>query len=235
MKSLNLLHLIHGMSIIAAVFIGGLCSYLLAKRDGNILEKVEDYLFISLLSGVVGARLFYFIAYRNQFESWYEFYKIWEGGLVSYGGFVFGGITLAIILSFKKKPLDLWLDYFSIGFLLGLVIGRLGDVLSGEYMGYLIVSDFSIPITMLELIWGAVLFSLMLFFRKKVMRLQGLIFGLTVLLYVLGRFLIDFQRENLINLGFLSISQIVDLVILAFSIIFIGFVILLDRRRKNAV
>jgi phosphatidylglycerol:prolipoprotein diacylglycerol transferase len=64
-----------------------------------------------------------------------DIFKIWQGGLVFYGG-VFGGVVAAYPYA-RKHHLSFWdvLDAAAPGFPLGLIIGRIGDLIVGDHLG----------------------------------------------------------------------------------------------------
>ena len=54
---------------------------------------LSTWLFIG---GLVGARAFFVIQYRDRFDNFLDIFKIWQGGIVFYGSLIGG--TLALLL-----------------------------------------------------------------------------------------------------------------------------------------
>jgi phosphatidylglycerol:prolipoprotein diacylglycerol transferase len=103
-----------------------------AKRKDIPNESIIDVGFYALLSGVIGARLFFILTNLGTFlEHPLDMVKIWEGGLVFYGGVIFA-LPTAIWVA-KKKGLPLWqtADIWAPSIAIGHAIGRLGCFCAG--------------------------------------------------------------------------------------------------------
>jgi phosphatidylglycerol:prolipoprotein diacylglycerol transferase len=91
---------------------------------------------VGVPSGIIGARLLFII------EHW-DFYSAGPGeilalnqGGISVWGAVLGGVFGAWLFAlWRKYPVGRGLDLSAFGFLLGLAIGRLGDLVNGEHLG----------------------------------------------------------------------------------------------------
>jgi phosphatidylglycerol:prolipoprotein diacylglycerol transferase len=126
-----------------------------AKLD---IEQVSDILFLLIISGIVGARIFYCVEYYDQFKYSYtpdgkqilnsgwqiflQMLQVYNGGIVFYGGFIFAVIALFIYC--RKKQLNFWRvsDMAAPGLALGHAFGRAGCFLNGCCYGK--VTDSSI-------------------------------------------------------------------------------------------
>lgn len=133
----------------------GVCAaYFMIKKNrkyANVSsDQVADILFLLILSGVIGARLFYIISYFDQFKYNYikgyrvlntipqmllEMLRIDHGGLVFYGGFICA--VIAMIIYCRRKKLDFWMitDMCVPGLALGHAFGRVGCFLNGCCFG----------------------------------------------------------------------------------------------------
>ena len=220
--------LIHGSSLVLATVIGGYFSYFWANKNKIKLKNIEYYLLIAFTTGIIGARLFYFAAYQEQFSSFREILYIWDGGLVSFGGFIFGLLALIVLLFKKKEPILIWLDFLSLGFAVGLIIGRLGDWLSGELNGKIDINNISIPVSFSEAILAILILILTLTFWHKIKTYNGLTFSFILLLYGGGRFFLDFSRPEKVN--FISLGQTIDLIIF---LIGWGIICFLSRKKRS--
>ena len=110
----------------------------LTRRDNVNLETVHNVWFISLISGVLGARTFFMI--QNGVPA-SHFFKIWEGGLVWYGG-LFGALGMALVyIVTAKAPLAKIVDVSAPATMLGLAFGRVGCLLNGCCYGRVIVAS----------------------------------------------------------------------------------------------
>lgn len=103
-----------------------------AKRKDISNESIIDVGFYALLSGIIGARLFFILTDLGNFvEHPLDMVKIWEGGLVFYGGVLCALPT--VIWYAKKKGLSLWqtADIWAPSIAIGHAIGRLGCFCAG--------------------------------------------------------------------------------------------------------
>ena len=125
------------------VFIGvGLLLALLyamhyAKSFGVDGDRMMDVAFLSIVIGVIGARLYYVVFNYNEFKGqpFVETLKIYKGGLAIYGGIIFGLLSGYFLCKWRKiQPLAM-LDLASIGFLIGQMLGRWGNFTNQEAFG----------------------------------------------------------------------------------------------------
>lgn len=121
----------YGSVLFVAMFSGCWVAGKIAERNGGSAETIYDLAFWVFVSGVGGARLFFFLQYRDHFDHWYELFFIWQGGLVIYGGFL-GGIAAIVIFARVRKLSFLWvMDCIAAPAMLGMAIGRFGCLLNG--------------------------------------------------------------------------------------------------------
>ena len=100
-------------------------------------ERVFNICFVLLFLGLLGARLLYVFVHYPEFAGQpLRFLKIWEGGLVFYGGLLAGLAWLAWYL--PRHP-DLkgfaFLDVTALGACLAIFVGRWASFLAGENYG----------------------------------------------------------------------------------------------------
>ncbi len=111
----------------------------LTVRRGRRLGIDPDTLimlcFWMILPGIVGARVFYIIQYREDFDSLGSLLNFTKGGLVVYGSIIGGVLGLLVFVIRRKLPLMATLDLMAPSFMLGLAIGRLGCFLNGCCFG----------------------------------------------------------------------------------------------------
>lgn len=145
------------------------------KRRGLSVEVADNAIFLGVLGTLVGAKIFYIFEIWDQIfvvpgmnwfplTHWYGFrelndpackvcqeaYGFWSslfsgGGLVFYGGFLFGAFF--IYLYFRKNKLDYgtYYDGMAPAMAMGYAIGRLGCFVSGDgCYGY--ATDANIPL-----------------------------------------------------------------------------------------
>lgn len=221
----------HGLLMALGAIIGGVILYYLARKKNLPTNFILDLIVLGMVGGLIGARLLYFWLYLNQFEHWYEIFFVWWGGLVSFGGLGAALLVAAIYLKNKRQSVWQWFDLGIIGILVGWAIGRIGCFLAGDVVGILTHSGLAVggrwPIPLFESAWclliGMACFILLI--QKKWLIQPGLIFNIGLGLYGLGRFIIDFLKEENTLFWQLKFSQVGDLLIVALAIIFIFIII----------
>ncbi len=119
-----------------------------AKRHGLDPKGIQDLAVFVVFSGLLGGRLFYFVQFRNDYEGdLLAFFRLWEGGLVLYGG-IFGGALCLVLLCLKQKRSILFtLDLLIPSVALGVAFGRIGCLLNGCCWGQVCRPDFPLGVT----------------------------------------------------------------------------------------
>ncbi|HEV3136812.1 MAG TPA: prolipoprotein diacylglyceryl transferase family protein, partial [Pirellulales bacterium] len=92
-----------------------------------------------LVSGIVGARLFYVVEYWDKFHrptwTWWEalgaMINITQGGLVVYGSLLAGGAALVVFVYKNRLQGLAFADLIAPGVVLGVALGRIGCFLNG--------------------------------------------------------------------------------------------------------
>lgn len=129
----------HGVGIAVGYALGGMLMARHAARRGISADHVWNMLMRAVFGVIIGARLFYVVGHPSEFfgegRDPIDILRIWQGGIVFYGG-VFGGIAAAYPymrkhgLSFKAV-----MDSAAPAFPLGLIFGRIGDIVVGDHLG----------------------------------------------------------------------------------------------------
>lgn len=105
------------------------------NKKGKIVkpnDQLNTVVFISIVSGVIGARVFSILEYPNQFLEAPLYTLLSPAGFTYYGGLIFG--VLAVALYAKRINLKLvhLLDAAAPALLIAYAVGRLGCHLSGD-------------------------------------------------------------------------------------------------------
>jgi phosphatidylglycerol:prolipoprotein diacylglycerol transferase len=158
----------------------------------------------------------------------------WEGGMAFYGA-VFAAL-LAIPVACRLSGLDTWgfLDGATLFAAAGQLVGRLGNVVNGDILGYPSTVPWAMqytnpdsfaprhdiayqPAALYEILLGLVLFGVLWWLRYRVHRPGGLVW-LYLVGYSLIQFLVFFARDNVVVLAGLKQAQLTALLVLAGSI-----------------
>jgi phosphatidylglycerol:prolipoprotein diacylglycerol transferase len=200
----------------------GFSIYLFARDAGRYIapkvglsydqgfQKTFDLGVWVIISSIIGARVFYVLENHDQFKGFpgfLEAFKIWEGGLVFYGG-LFGALAVGYWwVRNEKWPISSCFDLVAPYILLGHAIGRVGCFLNGCCYGIVDVhwgmvfpggedQQPHLPTQLWELAGDLVLFFFLLVVRKRTLRYPWLTFALYGFTYGLLRYVIEFWRRS---------------------------------------
>ena len=102
-----------------------------AKRAGIEPRHIDNLVLLILITGLAGGRLAARLFYAPHI-SFIDSFKIWRGGgLVFYGGFIAGALTVIAYARVKKLRLVKLMDVCAPGAPLGLAFGRIGCFMAG--------------------------------------------------------------------------------------------------------
>ncbi len=127
----------HGVGIAVGFLAGSFVFIFHAKRRGIREELAGSFVFWALVGAIIGARLFYVLAHFGEpgLKNVGDIFAVYRGGIS-----LIGGITGAVIAGYPlmrkhKLPFLRVMDAASIGLALGIVIGRVGDLIIGDHLG----------------------------------------------------------------------------------------------------
>jgi phosphatidylglycerol---prolipoprotein diacylglyceryl transferase len=126
----------HGLGI-AAGFLAGAWIFVNreAPRRGIREETANSIVFWALIGTIIGSRLAYVITHLAEFHSLRDVLAIYRGGLSQLGGVV--GAIVACVPLVRRRGFSFLkgLDAAAIPIPLGVVIGRIGDLVIGDHLG----------------------------------------------------------------------------------------------------
>jgi len=186
------------------------------KAQGiNAPGAVDHLLRNALIFGFIGARILYLIIHPAAYENVVSLIAVWQGGIVSYGGFFGGAFGAWLMARAWKIPYTRLGDAGIPALLLGQVFGRIGCLLVGDdhgapwdgpwaitftaQEGGLIPPDLlgvplhpsQIYLSLMNLIIVLILVAIS---RRR--RFDGQVFAWGLILYALGRFLVEMTRGD---------------------------------------
>jgi phosphatidylglycerol:prolipoprotein diacylglycerol transferase len=240
----------YGVFVAAAFFTAILLSLRLARLEGLDPDRMLDLAFYVTLSAIVGARiLFVIVDYPYFLENPIRIFKIWEGGLVFYGGLI--GAVVVAILYMKKHDMPVLIvgDIVAPSLALAQSVGRLGCVSAGCCYGkptnlpwgivftdpnsLVPLSELGVPLhpTQLYSSVGNLCLFLFLFFLYRRKKFNGQILLMYGICYPLLRSFVEIfrgdPRGSLLG-GMISTSQFIS------GIVFVIALILYFRLRKKS-
>ncbi len=107
-----------------------------AKKENIDPNKITDLGIYLVCAGIFGARLFFVMQFfENYKDNLFNIFKIYEGGLVYYGGLFAAIIALLVFVKLHKMSFLKLVDILMPSAALGLGIGRIGCFLNGCCFG----------------------------------------------------------------------------------------------------
>lgn len=227
----------YGLMYLLAALVGGALFAGEVRRKGIALERerVWDFVSLMLLSGIVGARLYY-VVFNWSFYGAHpaEIVKIWRGGLAIHGGLI--GAVLAGGWFVRRHGLRFWrvADAAAPSVILGQAFGRFGNFMNGDAHGVPTDKPWGVafpadsiagrefgpvplhPTMLYELFLNLALFAILWAVRKRPAR-DGFIFCLYLIGYAVIRFGVSFFRADDLYLGPLRAPHVVSVAMIAFA------------------
>ena len=120
---------IHWYGIFIALgFLAALAVLQYKRKYANMTpDQIFDIGIIAVVGGVIGARIFYVIEFRHQFSgNLLKIFRIDQGGLVFYGGFLLVLVILWLYSRWKKLSIARIFDIYGPAMALGHAFGRIG-------------------------------------------------------------------------------------------------------------
>lgn len=242
----------YGILISMGIILGILISIWTTKINNVSFDKLTDILFISLPLGIIGARLYYVLFNWGYYSrNLREILDIRQGGLAIHGGLIFGVGSALVYM--KRRNLDFlkYLDAVAPSIAIAQAIGRWGNFFNQEAHGGEVSREFiSIfpdfiqrgmyiegkyyhPTFLYESIWNLVNFMILIFISKRYNKQKGVIFALYVIIYSIGRFIIEGLRTDSLMLGPFRIAQLISLIFILISLFYIGIYSFRNKMKEN--
>ncbi|MGQ0434006.1 MAG: prolipoprotein diacylglyceryl transferase [Microthrixaceae bacterium] len=204
----------HGVGTAVGFLAGARLMRPAARRIGIDDELLYALLTRAAIGAVIGARLAYVINHLGSFDNPLEVFAIWQGGISLLGG-ITGGV-IAALPGMRRARLNVWatMDAAAPGLALGILIGRIGDLIVADHLGK--PTDFVLgyrctgaptaspcvaPIgaavhqpALYDLASVTVLLAVLLVLRRHPLRFDGRLIAVFVAWYGTGRFTEDFFR-----------------------------------------
>lgn len=211
--------------------------YAFSERVGIDPDLAHNLIFVVVACGIVGARLLYAIERygdSSSLDSPLEIFALNEGGISIYGALIGGAVGGWAYGLWKHLPCAGTADAAAMGMLLGIAIGRLGDVINGEHTSKATDLPWAVeythpnspsyldgpmhPVVAYEAV-GALLIlgALLVLWRRKPK--PGVVFASAFFSYALMRFWLSILRvDSKYPLFDLSTPQMVSLLVLAVAL-----------------
>ena len=235
----------YGIIMAAAFLIGQFFVVIFAKKEykeENIFNTLTDIAFWALLGGILGARLYYVLLSSSYYiKHPLEIIMLQNGGL-SIQGALLGGI-IAVLIYTKKTQTDFfkYADLYALGLPIAQAIGRWGNFFNSEAFGLPTslpwgvfipealrpnaynMYEFFHPTFLYESLWNIFIFLILFFVIKKhFFKNKGVVFFSYLILYSLGRILIETIRvDSVLNILGIPVAVWACFITIIISVVFL--------------
>ncbi|MBQ3183467.1 MAG: prolipoprotein diacylglyceryl transferase [Clostridia bacterium] len=224
----------YGIIVTLGIISAVLYVYYKAKKHYIVTDDFLDIAIFTVVFSVVGARLYYVLTSLDQYDSFWDVFKVWEGGLGIYGGIIAGAVAAICTLLYKKMNVLKFFNGLAPACMLGQIIGRWGNFVNAEAYGSVDTFEFfgrtydisgcqelpwimeangilCQPTFLYECVWNIIGFVLInIFYNKKKYDGQPVLWYLGW--YGFGRMFIEGLRTDSLYVGGVKISQLIGLV-----------------------
>ena len=206
----------HGVFSVLGIIAAARLGFWLLEKDGVNLRNAGDGLAWMVVFGLVGARLLYVWENFQVFAhgQWLRIFALTEGGISQWGG-LFGAMVGAYVWA-RRAKFSFWkiIDAGGAGAMIGLAVGRIGDVINGKHHGTLTSLPWGVeyvnpstlgepgkvvhPEVAYEMVLCLAILGLILPFHQRLkQRLPDGVLGLIYFgVYATGRFFLSFLRTD---------------------------------------
>lgn len=208
-----------------------------AESRGTRREVVYEFFWPILIASLIGGRLYYVV--QSNF-GWYlqhpqNILATWEGGMAFYGAVFAGTITAAVLCRLKGMNFGYALDVATIFITVAQPIGRIGNIINGDILGYASTLPWATrytnpantfvpshtlafqPAAAYELVFGLALLAAAWFLRYR-FGVPGTLFTIWLVGYSIGQFALFFERANVVVLWGLKQAQLTAIVVVLLAV-----------------
>jgi phosphatidylglycerol:prolipoprotein diacylglycerol transferase len=235
----------YGIMIAIGLYVGIQVGLREATRRGMNRDQLMNVALLAAVLGIIGGRLYYVVQNNPSFYFHHpaEIIAVWQGGMAFFGA-MFGG-AVAVAISSWRWHIPFWslLDVGAIGITIGQAIGRIGNIINGDIVGYKTngwgfeytnpntfgpLNTPVQPASLYELLISLALFILLWNLRTRV-HPEGMLAMIYIVLYSVSQFFIFFLRDNVVILGGLKQAQVTSLVVIALTLPVIAYLLRQER------
>jgi phosphatidylglycerol:prolipoprotein diacylglycerol transferase len=239
----------YGIMIAIGLYVGIQVALADSPRRGISRDQLLNTALVAAVLGIVGGRLYYVVQNDPNFFLHHpaQILAVWQGGMAFYGA-IFGG-AIALLISAWRWHIPVWslLDVGALGMTIGQAIGRVGNIINGDIVGYKTngwgfqytnphtfgpLNTPVQPANLYELLISLALFLILWSLRKRI-HPDGILATLYVVLYSVSQFFIFFLRDNVVVLGGLKQAQVTAIIVIILTLPFIAYLLWNERRQSR--
>lgn len=239
----------YALMYLLAIIVGLLVMVPYAHSLDITTEQIWNIAAGVVIAGLIGGRLYYVVQndpghYGNHPG---DIIALWQGGMAFFGAVILGVPTLLLLARIEKVPFGLALDCAAIFAPLAQAVGRIGNLINGDIVGYQSNLPWAVKYTNLnnsfaprdlngnpivvqpaaayEFLFCIGLFAVLWPLRNR-LKPAGMLFVLYLSLYCVGQFILFIWRDNdIVALG-LKQAQITAVVVQALLVFGAYFMLL---------
>ena len=226
----------YGLMYVVGIAIGLLVMFPYARRLGLKDDAVWNIFWGTAIAALVGGRLYYILQSDpgSYIKNPGDILAFWQGGMAYFGAIFLGVPVLLLLARQQGVPLGLALDCVAILAPLAQALGRIGNIINGDVVGYpsglpwatvytnphtfAPLNQAVQPAGAYELLFSLGLFAILWPLRFR-LQPAGLLFILYLSLYCAGQFVLFIWRDNPISALNLKQAQITAIAVLALTVI----------------
>jgi phosphatidylglycerol:prolipoprotein diacylglycerol transferase len=234
----------YALMYLLAIVVGLVAMVPYARSLGITSEQIWNVTAGVVIAGLIGGRLYYVV--QNDPGHYVshpgDIIALWQGGMAFFGAVILGVPTLLVLARIEKIPLGLALDCAAIFAPAAQAVGRLGNLINGDIVGYQSNLPWAVkytnpnngfaplnvpvqPAAAYEFLFCIGLFAVLWPLRYR-LKPAGMLFVLYLSLYCVGQFILFIWRDNdIVALG-LKQAQITAIVIQALLVLGVYFMLL---------
>ncbi|MFQ6019629.1 MAG: prolipoprotein diacylglyceryl transferase [Dehalococcoidia bacterium] len=226
----------HGLFTALGVVAGVMVAAFFARRAGYPQEVIYNVSLALVIGGIIGARGLFVIENWDRFQDDFsDVFAVNTGGISLFGALI-GGLIGAVAYSFWAKVPNKWrgADLAVLGAIIGMAVGRIGDIINGEHFAR--ATDWAIGVRYTdadspsfdrepqhlavgyELVGDLLIFLVLLLVYRRSGR-DGLTLLAWAFLYSAMRLGLSFLREDDIVWAGLRTAQIIAIVVMILSVL----------------
>jgi phosphatidylglycerol:prolipoprotein diacylglycerol transferase len=249
----------HGVFTAVGVICGVAVAAFFGRRAGFNEDTIYNTALALVIGGIIGARTLFVLENLDQFrDDPLDVFAINAGGISIYGALI-GGTTggLAYAAAWRRLPrLAAMADVAAMGAIIGMAVGRIGDIINGEHfakttdwpIGVLYTNPNSPsyprftavdpqlaqhPVVGYELV-GDLMIFVALFVLYRLLKRDGMVFWAWVFLYGAMRFGLSFMRDDDLVFAGLRMAQLIALGAMIIAPLGVAYILLPRRMADRA-
>jgi phosphatidylglycerol---prolipoprotein diacylglyceryl transferase len=202
----------YGLFFALGFFFGFKVMAQIYRNERREIDNLSDLVLYLMLGTTIGARLGHVFLYQPDYflsHPW-EIPMIWHGGLASHGGFA--GVMIALYFYLRKHRDMSFIelaDRLTLPCLLAAALIRIGNFFNSEILGVPSGVPWAVVFARVDdiprhpaMLYEAAAYILVFcalyvaYWKTTIIRFPGRVFGTTLVICFLARFVVEFVKEN---------------------------------------